>query len=244
MKASTARRRGRANDVRTARSPEAARSTAAAAGIICWEPIRHVSQCTYTNDASSTLSGFTLVELLVVIAIIGILVALLLPAVQAAREAARRTQCQNHLKQIGLACMGHLDVQKFFPSGGWSLEWVADPNRGYGASQPGSWQFSTLAFLEDTALRDLAEGAVGNARFISDLEKMVATPIATFYCPSRRQATVYEHNWTQYGNVRNCPTINRVRFVAKSDYAANSGDSRYNAGDNYSIPNDYDTGRW
>ena len=134
--------------------------------------------------------------------------------------------------------MEHLDVQKFFPSGGWALEWVADPNRGYGARQPGSWQFSTLAFLEDTALRDLAEGAVGGQLYQA-IEKMVATPIATFYCPSRRQATVYD-NWTQYGNVRNCPTINRVKFVAKSDYAANSGDSRYNAGDNYSItPNDY-----
>ena len=63
--------------------------------------------------------GFTLVELLAVITIIGILIALLLPAVQAAREAARQTQCKNNLKQLALGCLQHEQVQGYLPTGGW-----------------------------------------------------------------------------------------------------------------------------
>lgn len=92
--------------------------------------------------------GFTLVELLVVIAIIGVLVALLLPAVQAAREAARRSQCQNNLKQIGLAVHNYHDTNNYFPPGGVSFGACC------GTPTFTGWAISILPYLEQQTLYD------------------------------------------------------------------------------------------
>jgi prepilin-type N-terminal cleavage/methylation domain-containing protein/prepilin-type processing-associated H-X9-DG protein len=88
------------------------------------------------------IRGFTLVELLVVIAIIGILVALLLPAIQAARESARRSQCNNNLKQLGIAFQNYHDVHQRLPYGAFSCCW-------------GTWRMEILPFLEEQELADL-----------------------------------------------------------------------------------------
>lgn len=165
--------------------------------------------------------AFTLVELLVVIAIIGILVALLLPAVQAAREAARRMQCQNNLKQLGLAMLNHHDTYKRFPSGGWGPYWGPDPDRGTGQRQPGGWTYSILPFLEEGNLDAL--GKDGDPKTITAQQKqgitqLVQTPLTAFYCPSRRATRTYPYTGG------NAPIgFDPVQTAAKSDYAANAG---------------------
>src|SRR5207247_3845548 len=120
---------------------------------------------------SRSRDGFTLVELLVVIAIIGVLVALLLPAVQAAREAARRMQCQNNLKQFGLAFQNHHDTIKHLPTNGYVCSCVGDPDLGFGIDQPGGWSFNILPFCEQKAIYDMAAGKAGQPKF-ADLSRM------------------------------------------------------------------------
>ena len=168
--------------------------------------------------------GFTLVELLVVIAIIGMLVGLLLPAVQQAREAARTMQCSNQLKQMGLAALNHESTNKAFPSCGWSCDWEGDPDFGFGPNQPGSWCYSLLPFLEQNALWQL--GSDGDKSTGGEIKNAnttrLKTPISIFYCPSRRPPNLMNGHTAARNN--NAFTGG----VAKSDYAANGGDGILN----------------
>jgi prepilin-type N-terminal cleavage/methylation domain-containing protein/prepilin-type processing-associated H-X9-DG protein len=179
------------------------------------------------------LGGFTLVELLVVIAIIGILVALLLPAVQAAREAARRTQCKNNLKQLSLGCLLHQDTQKSLPSGGWGDFYTADANMGFGPRQPGSWYYNILPYIEEGAVHDANKGLTVQP-IASGVQQATillnTTPIAAFHCPSRRPAKVYPIVFT---TLKLQPWVQTQSAIVKGDYAANAGDSFIGAGDDY-----------
>ncbi len=180
--------------------------------------------------------GFTLVELLVVIAIIGVLVALLLPAVQAAREAARRSQCANQLRQIGLAWHGHHDSHQCLPTAGWGYKWMADPNGGFGKTQPGSWAFSILPFMEATAVHNIGKGASG-AQKEQALAQLAQTPVATFSCPSRRPAvaTANSYSGKVYYNADPVP------LLARSDYAGNLGPE---TGPHPALPATFRTTQW
>jgi prepilin-type N-terminal cleavage/methylation domain-containing protein/prepilin-type processing-associated H-X9-DG protein len=172
---------------------------------------------------SAPRRAFTLVELLVVIAIIGILIALLLPAIQAAREAARRMQCSNNLKEIGLAVHTHLDTQNFFPTGGWAYGWVGDPDRGYDKRQPGGWCYNILPGLEQRGLHDLTKGLTGTQKM--DLAtKMAGTPLSVYNCPSRRASIMYPNTWNGTDVAVNAsPIASGATAIARGDYAACAG---------------------
>lgn len=136
-----------------------------------------------TRSGSRRRQGFTLVELLVVIAIIGVLVGMLLPAVQAARESARRTQCSNKVRQMMLAIQNVVSAHKIYPTGGiepWpEVEDYSQGGSAFGPSKQGlSWAYQILPFLE--------EGAVSN---LSTTQAISNSPVGLYFCPSRRSPT-------------------------------------------------------
>ena len=173
--------------------------------------------------------GMTLVELLVVVAIIGLLVALLLPAVQSVRESARRNYCMNNLKQIGAAATQHLAQHGHFPTGGWGWGWLGDPDRGFRHRQPGSWVFSCLPFLEQVPLYSLQAGTDGSTTPTrADAgAKVLATALPVFQCPSRREVRPYPHWRSSTGYLTAFGNTSNTSAVAKSDYAANGGDRNF-----------------
>ncbi|MDO4582939.1 MAG: DUF1559 domain-containing protein [Planctomycetia bacterium] len=166
--------------------------------------------------------GFTLVELLVVIAIIGMLVGLLLPAVQQAREAARQMQCNNNLRQLALASLNVESSSRVFPGTGWGYGWIGDPDAGTGMKQPGSWCYALLPALEQNALYQLpADGEVPEnpqPQQKTGATEMQKVAIATFYCPSRRSVKTYPAK-----NPRNMNNYDQYSSCGKTDYAGNAG---------------------
>lgn len=171
--------------------------------------------------------GFTLVELLVVIAIIAILVSILLPAVQAARDAARRTQCINNLKQLALGCVNHESTHQYMPAGGWGWDWVGDPDRGFHEEQPGGWLYNILPYIEEAAFHgepsdnlpdEITQQQKDRTRFV------ISNPITIINCPTRREPKSYPHG---RGGFMAFNATNGD-LAGRSDYGINAGDQVQN----------------
>ncbi len=167
------------------------------------------------------LHGFTLVELLVVISIIGILMGLLLPAVQSARESGRRTQCANNVHNLCLGFQQHLTDHGVYPTGGWGGGWMGDPDRACNQNQPGSWTYNVLPYIEQGPVhelgRDNSPGAITAVKQAGNAQAAQMI-LAIFNCPTRRPAQVWPY--VSGIQVYNCSTVSATN---RADYALNGG---------------------
>lgn len=156
--------------------------------------------------------GFTLIELLVVLAILAVLIGLLLPAVQKAREAAHRAQCQNNLKQLGLALHNYHDTFQVFPASGWTTASSGNPNGKFVG-----WRAMSLPFLEQENLQRLYDFTVHwwEGR---NLDAAVY-PVKTYLCPSTAQRIEVLSAMAKPPR----PTLTFPKPLAPTDYEAIMG---------------------
>lgn len=156
--------------------------------------------------------GFTLVEMLVVIAIIGVLAAMLVPAVQFARERSRQATCSNHLRQIGVAFTLHATSHQHFPSGGGFNALPTEFPSTVGAMEPWDighkyapatangdanvwgwgWAYQILPYMEQAQTFDSKRLDPANAAQLARMQQAAATVVSGYYCPTRRQAEAYD----------------------------------------------------
>ena len=175
--------------------------------------------------------AFTLVELLVVIAIIGVLMSLLLPAVNSVREAARRAQCSNNIRSLAQACLTAEVEYGQFPSGGWSFMVTGDPDLGYGPNQPGGWGYAILPYIDQFPLYDLGRDYVMeitasvSEKQLEGARKRCQTTLPVFSCPTRRPCLQYPYTPDASVTYRNARLTTGVDTCGKTDYAANAGSS-------------------
>jgi prepilin-type N-terminal cleavage/methylation domain-containing protein len=173
--------------------------------------------------------GFTLVELLVVISIIGVLMSLLLPAINAAREQGRITQCKSNLRNLGLANLECQSKTSHYVTGGWGPLWVGFADGGNGVKQPGGWVYNLLPYLDENNLYVLGQGSnsLTDAQMQGDVVRQVQTTQAIMNCPTRRAVqawnTIINPNMNPYDPLATGAQQVNSSTVARGDFAANAG---------------------
>jgi prepilin-type N-terminal cleavage/methylation domain-containing protein/prepilin-type processing-associated H-X9-DG protein len=185
---------------------------------------------------SAKRRAFTLVELLVVIAIIGILVALLLPAIQAAREAARRSSCVNNIKQLGIAILNYHDAHKKLPAGAYWGDTKVQPDECHHCTNGkdrdptcrkddrGTIHMLLLPSIEQQALYDqIDKKIVTDEQKLPNGEPVGSVSIPTFVCPSDEHPTEATHTASEYGLL----TVAEMKTFKMSNYAASRGTTKH-----------------
>ncbi|MFM9196766.1 MAG: DUF1559 domain-containing protein, partial [Planctomycetia bacterium] len=132
-------------------------------------------------------SGYSLMELFIAVSIVTAMTAILLPAIQSARESARATGCRSNISQLAKGMIEHETFHGYFPSGGWSPQWLGVAERSGDSSQPGGWAFSVLPYIEEIGVRNLVAD-VPAAGMNAAYDKLVTTSLPAFSCPSRRRS--------------------------------------------------------
>ena len=180
------------------------------------------ARCGDGGAPCAAAGGFTLIELLVTIGILALLIALLLPAVQNARETARINQCKGNVRQIALGCLNHAEVNGYLPSLGTNYKYTCNPDQGACKGQQGGWPCSLLPYIEQMPLFQLGAGTTGAARTAANAQRAL-TIVPLLVCPNRGSGLNKFVPTTNYTTNRWTGTL----FFARSDYAASQAMGLY-----------------
>lgn len=199
------------------------------------------------TECRSARTAFSLVEMLVVMTIIAGLAALLLPAVQNARETARQASCRHNLARLAEAMIRHESVLGHYPSAGWSPEWLGVAARSSDASQPGGWAYNTLSYIDARRVRDISaytaasttsngngggKGNTGTAGGGNDKQldaaihaaysELTNNSLGVFNCPSRRTSKPIRVDAAMTFRTP-ASSLLALKTATRTDYAVNGG---------------------